>query len=62
VLFTLWITDSDPATPTIRDPYGSGAVITCVADPGHLDADPDPACHVDADPDHACHFNASASK
>jgi hypothetical protein len=29
-----------------------------VADPHHLDADPDPACHFDADPDPACHFDA----
>jgi hypothetical protein len=29
-----------------------------VADPHHIDADPDPACHSDADPDPACHFDA----
>ncbi len=32
----------------------------CVADPHHIDADPDPACHFDADPDSdpTLHFNA----
>ncbi len=29
-----------------------------VADPHHIDADPDPAFHFDADPDPAFHFNA----
>jgi hypothetical protein len=35
---------------------------TSVADPYHIDADPDAdldhACHFDADPDPACHFDA----
>jgi hypothetical protein len=31
---------------------------TSVADPHHIDANPDPACHFDADPDPACHFDA----
>jgi hypothetical protein len=30
-----------------------------VADPHHVDADPDPACPVDADPDSRFHFNAN---
>ncbi len=34
---------------------------TRVADPHHVDADPDPACRFDADPDPdpACHFDAN---
>ncbi len=34
-----------------------------VADPHHLDADPDPSClfDVDPDPDPACHFDADAN-
>jgi hypothetical protein len=34
---------------------------TRVADPHHIDADPDPACRFDADPDPdpACHFDAN---
>jgi hypothetical protein len=31
---------------------------TSVADPHHLDADPDSTFHFDADPDPACHFDA----
>jgi hypothetical protein len=31
---------------------------TNVADPHHLDADPDPYCHFDAIPDLDCHFDA----
>jgi hypothetical protein len=58
VLFTPWIADSDQATKIIRDPYGSEAVITSVADTHHFDADPDPACHIDPDPDPACLFDA----
>jgi hypothetical protein len=35
-------------------------VANSVADPHHLDADPDPACNFDADPDPKpdCHFDA----
>jgi hypothetical protein len=29
-----------------------------VADPHHIDANPDPACYFDADPDPTCHFDA----
>ncbi len=29
-----------------------------VADPHHIDADPDPDCPFDSDPDPACHFDA----
>jgi hypothetical protein len=45
-------------------------ILRSVADPHHIDADPDharhfnadadPACHFDADPDPACHFDADA--
>ncbi len=34
-------------------------IIWCsVADPHHIDADPDPTFHFDVDPDPACHFGA----
>jgi hypothetical protein len=37
-----------------------------VADPHHLDADPDldldPACHLDPDPDPACHCDPNPNK
>ncbi len=33
-------------------------ILTSVADPHHIDADPDPARHFDADPDPARHFDA----
>jgi hypothetical protein len=32
--------------------------INSVADPHHVDANPDPACHSDADPDLTFHFDA----
>jgi hypothetical protein len=36
--------------------------LNSVADPHHLDADPDPACHFDADPDPDTTFYFDASK
>ncbi len=33
-------------------------VVAGVADPHHVDADPDPACHFDADSDSTFHFAA----
>ncbi len=33
-------------------------VLYSVADPHHLEADPDPSCHFDADPDPTFHFDA----
>ncbi len=43
-----------PATQRRKDV----AVTTSVADPQHVDADPDSACHFDADPDPTFHFDA----
>jgi hypothetical protein len=58
MLFTLWITDSDPATRIKTDPYGSEAVATSVVDRHHFDAESDPACHLYADPDPTFHFDS----
>ncbi len=33
---------------------------TIVADPHHIDADPDPACHFDTDPESTFHFDVDA--
>ncbi len=37
---------------------GGGSRVSKVADPRHLNANPDPAFHFNADPDPAFHFNA----
>jgi hypothetical protein len=38
--------------------YHQGYVIASVADPHHIDADPDPTYHFDAHPDPTHHFDA----
>ncbi len=62
MLFKPWTKELDPATRIKTDSYGSGAVITSVADPHHFDEDPDPACHIDADPDPTGSFQNKGSK
>jgi hypothetical protein len=57
LFFSLSVCTSSPCTGRFGACLFTG---NSVADPHHLDADPDPACHFDAnaDPDPAFHFDA----
>jgi hypothetical protein len=56
--YRVFITSTIPVRSLCCVGEGSCYLLVSVANPHHVDADPDSACHFDADPNPARHFDA----